>query len=302
MRSAAALALSRIGIDCTRPKQAPTMNNSAVVVLAIDEPPSVSLKFGATNTTAPSRMYIEICDVTIILKVSAWVRILMLAAVFDTSRASSNRSSLRAVLSLTSLKPSRKSTSRSNSRRSHAADSPFCAAKPLVLVVENQAGAGDDDDGQGEGGQRQIGDVESDEKDQHRALHGKAQHIACLGEHRGIAGDRGDDARAADPLQFQKLRTPDHVHQPHADLVDDGLDLGSGGDGDELLRFDEQKQRDQEKRGGPQPGLLAVAGLLHAGIDGGENGRIADAADAGHEHQLRHRAVHFAANELDEGH
>ena len=46
MRSAAALALSRIGIDCTRPKQAPTMNNSAVVVLAIEEPPSESLKFG----------------------------------------------------------------------------------------------------------------------------------------------------------------------------------------------------------------------------------------------------------------
>ena len=109
------------------------MNSSAVVVLAIDEAPSVSLRLGATKTTAPSRMYIEICDVTIILKVSAWVRILMLAAVFETSNASSNRSSLRAALSLTSLKPSRKSTSRSNSRRSHAADSPFCAASRLFL-------------------------------------------------------------------------------------------------------------------------------------------------------------------------
>ena len=62
MRSAAALALSRIGIDCTRPKQAPTTNNSAVVALAIEEPPSESLRLGATKTTAPSKMYIEICD------------------------------------------------------------------------------------------------------------------------------------------------------------------------------------------------------------------------------------------------
>ena len=62
------------------------------MVFEIDEPPSVSLRLGATNTTAPSKMYIEICDVTIILKVSAWVRILMLAAVFETSTASSNKS------------------------------------------------------------------------------------------------------------------------------------------------------------------------------------------------------------------
>ena len=58
--------------------------------------------------------------------------------------------------------------------------------------------------------ERQIGDVKSDEKDQHGALHGEAEHVARLREHRGIAGDRGDDARAADPFQFQKLRMPDH--------------------------------------------------------------------------------------------
>ena len=127
MRLAAALALSRIGIDCTRPKQAPTTNNSAVVAFEIDAPPSESLSVGATNTTAPSSTYIEICEFTIILKVSAWVRILILAAVRDTSAASSNSSALRALLSRTSLKPSRKSVSLSNSRRSQAADSAFCA-------------------------------------------------------------------------------------------------------------------------------------------------------------------------------
>ena len=58
IRSAAALAFSKIGIDCTRPKHAPTMNMSAVVVLVMDAPPSAALNCGATNTTAPSRMYI----------------------------------------------------------------------------------------------------------------------------------------------------------------------------------------------------------------------------------------------------
>ena len=58
----------------------------------------------------------------------------------------------------------------------------------------------------------------------------------------------------------------------------------------------------RKQRGAPQAGLLAVAGVLHAGIDCGEDSSIADAADAGHEDQLRQRAVHFAANELDEGH
>ena len=168
--------------------------------------------------------------------------------------------------------------------------------------MENKARAGDDDEGQGKGGERQIGDVKPDEEYQHRALHREAQHIAGLGQHRGIAGHRGDDARAADPLQFQKLRMPDHVHQPHPQLVNDGLDLGGGGDGDELLRLEEQKQGDQKKRGGPQPGLLPAAGVLHAGIDGGKDRCVADAADAGHEDQLRQRAVHFAANELDKGH
>ena len=70
------------------------------MVLEMDEPPNESLNLGATNTTAPSNMYMEACADTIRLKVSLWLRILMLAAVLDTSTASSNKSSLRAVLSL----------------------------------------------------------------------------------------------------------------------------------------------------------------------------------------------------------
>ena len=56
-RSAAALAFNRIGIDCTKPKQAPTTNSSAVVAFGIEAPPNDSLNRGAANTTAPSSTY-----------------------------------------------------------------------------------------------------------------------------------------------------------------------------------------------------------------------------------------------------
>ena len=113
-------------------------------------------------------------------------------------------------MSLTSLKPSRKSVSRSNRRRSHAADFALLRAEPLVLEVEDRRRAGDDDDGQGKCRERQIRDVKPDEKDQDRALHREAEHIARLRQHRGIAGDGGNDARAADLFEFQKFRAPDH--------------------------------------------------------------------------------------------
>ena len=75
--------------------------------------PLVSLSAGTTNTTAPSSRYTEACVNTNRLKVSLWVRILMLVAVRDTSTLSSNKSSLRGWLSRTSLKPSRRSVRRS---------------------------------------------------------------------------------------------------------------------------------------------------------------------------------------------
>ena len=75
-----------------------------------------------------------VCVDTICLKVSTWAPILMLAAVLDTSTASSNRSALRALLSLTSLKPSRKSASRSNNRRSCAA--AFARSRGQAATLE----------------------------------------------------------------------------------------------------------------------------------------------------------------------
>src|SRR5450755_4960847 len=134
MRSAAEFAISRTGIDCTSPKHAPTTNMRAVVVLVRDAPPRVSLNWGAANTTAPSKTYMATCDVTISLKVSAWLRILMLAAVRDTLTESSNKSLLRARLSLTSLDPSMKSVSRSYNRRSHSADSRFSTIRRRFLT------------------------------------------------------------------------------------------------------------------------------------------------------------------------
>ena len=47
----------------------------------------------------------------------------------------------------------------------------------------------------------------------------------------------------------------------------------------------------------PQSGAV-----LQARIDGTQDRRGADASESGHEQQLRQRAVHFAANELEEGH
>ena len=77
-----------MGIDCTRPKHAPTTNTRAVIVFVIEPAPIESPMVGTTNTTAPSKAYIELCNSTIRLKVSAWVRILMLAAALDTSTMS----------------------------------------------------------------------------------------------------------------------------------------------------------------------------------------------------------------------
>src|SRR5450830_1229472 len=134
MRSAAELAISRTGIDCTSQKHAPTTNMRAVVVLVRDAPPRVSLNWGAANTTAPSKTYMATCDDTISLKVSAWLRILRLAAARDTSTESSNRSLLRARLSRTSLNPSMKSVSRSYNRRSHCADSCFSVIRRRFLT------------------------------------------------------------------------------------------------------------------------------------------------------------------------
>ena len=88
MLSAAALAAVKIGMVCTRPMQTPTTNISAVVVLAI-EPSVVLLSAGTTNTIEASSRYIEVCENTSRLKVSLWVRILMLAALRDTSTTSS---------------------------------------------------------------------------------------------------------------------------------------------------------------------------------------------------------------------
>ena len=65
----------------------------------------------------------ELCENTNRLKVSLCVRILILAAVLETSIMSSNKASLRALLSRTSLKPSSRSVKRSNSRLSHSAAS-----------------------------------------------------------------------------------------------------------------------------------------------------------------------------------
>jgi hypothetical protein len=57
----------------------------------------------------------------------------MFAAALDTSTASSNNSALRALWSLTSLNPSRKSARRSNNRRSSSAAFALSAVRRRLL-------------------------------------------------------------------------------------------------------------------------------------------------------------------------
>src|SRR5665811_2109104 len=83
MRSAAEFAISKIGIDCTSPKHAPTTNMRAVVVLVSDAPPSVSLNWGAAKTTAPSKTYMATCDDTISLKAVSYTHLRAHETVLD---------------------------------------------------------------------------------------------------------------------------------------------------------------------------------------------------------------------------
>ena len=83
--------------------------------------------------------------------------------------------------------------------------------------------------------------------------------------------------------------------------MDDGADLGRGGDQDVVLGLDEQQQRDDEKPRGPKADL-AVVGGLRAAVDRADDRGGAQPAHGGHEDQPAERALHFAANELEEGH
>ena len=168
--------------------------------------------------------------------------------------------------------------------------------------MEDDGGGGDDGNGQKDRYQRQEGHIDRDEKDQHRALDREAEQVARLRQHRGIAGNRGDDPRTPDGFHLKQLGTPDLIHEPKAHLVNDALDFGGGRDRYVILRLDEQEERHHKKHRRPQARRVALAGALHARVDRRQNGCGADASQCRHEQELRQRAVHFAAYEADEGH
>src|SRR6185369_7251008 len=85
IRSAAAFAAARTGIDCTRPKHAPTTNNRAVAVMTIELPSSDVTNLGATKTTAPSARYSAVCANTVRLWILLRLYILELAAALEIS-------------------------------------------------------------------------------------------------------------------------------------------------------------------------------------------------------------------------
>ena len=92
---------------------------------------------------------------------------------------------------------------------------------------------------------------------------------------------------------------PHMVHQPHPQSVDDGFDLDGRGDQDVVLGLDEEQQRGHEQRR-RQDADLAFLGGLGAGVDRGQDCGVADAPEARHDDQPIERALHFAANELEE--
>jgi hypothetical protein len=91
------------------------------------------------------------------------------------------------------------------------------------------------------------------------------------------------------------------IHQPHPQPVDDGFDLDGGCDQDVVLGLDEEQQRCHENRRRPNADLSIPRGLC-AGIDRSQNCGVAGTPEAGHDDQPVQGALHFAANELEEGH
>src|SRR5205823_5830106 len=79
------------------------------------------------------------------------------------------------------------------------------------------------------------------------------------------------------------------------------LDFGGGRDQNVVLCFDEEKQCDDKKRCRPEANFPAI-GCLRAGIDCGQNCSSADTSKCRYDNQPIYRAVHFTADEREEGH
>ena len=97
------------------------------------EPPFVSLKVRDHEHHGSEQQVHRALREHQLLEGFALAAHLDVGRVLDTSTTSSNRSSLRDLLSLTSLKPSRRSISRSNSRFSHSAASRVPPASSRLL-------------------------------------------------------------------------------------------------------------------------------------------------------------------------
>ena len=298
MLSAAALAAVRIGIVCTRPMQTPTTNISAVVVLAI-EPSAVLLSAGTTKTIEASSRYIEVCENTRRLKVSLCVRILMLAALRDTSTTSSIEIVAARLVEPDFLEAVQQIDQAIEQPVVPSGGFALPGREFVALGVEDHRRHAQDRHAQQERQHRQISDVDADEDDQNDALPGEGDHVGRLRQRGGVLVDRGDDLRAADGVERDEFGAPHQIHQAHAQTMDDGFDFDRGGDEDVVLGLDEEIKRNDEQRRCPDADR-ARAGLLRAGIDRRQNGRVAHSAETGHDDQPLQRALHFAANNMEE--
>ena len=171
----------------------------------------------------------------------------------------------------------------------------------MALGVKDHRGDAQNGDAQHERQHRQIGDIDPDEDDQHDALAGERDHVGRLRERGGVLVDGGDDLGAADRVERDELGMAHQIHQAYAQMMDDGLDLDRRRDEDVVLGLDEEIERHDEQKRGPDADR-ALAGVLRAGVDRGQDGGVADAAEARHDDQPLQRALHFAADKLKERH
>ncbi|HEV7602280.1 MAG TPA: hypothetical protein VGO49_18750 [Bradyrhizobium sp.] len=110
-----------------------------------------------------------------------------------------------------------------------------------------------------------------------------------------------EDFRTADPLQDEKFGLPHLVGQARLQFVDDGSDLVARSDQQIVLRFDEHKERNNEKDPPTNRSPFRCRQIVRR-IDRGQGSRVARAGDAGNDDQALQGALHFLPNKLEEMH
>ena len=170
-----------------------------------------------------------------------------------------------------------------------------------VLCMENHSRHAKNYDAQRKREYREIGNIDCNKENENDSLAGERQHVGSLREDSGFFRDGRNDLGSPDLIEREKFGVAHLVHQAHPQFVNDRFDLDSCRDQNVVLRLDEKEQR-YDKQRCRKNADLTIARRLCAGIDRRQNCRIARTTKAGHDNQPIERALHLAANKLEEGH